>query len=120
VGSERFSSEVETALYRVTQEGLNNIAKHAGATRASLVLERRNGLLIAILEDDGRGFDVDAALASSARSRRLGLRGMRERVALLGGELEIESSPGQGTTLFVRVPASAAEPATPSREPDEG
>ncbi|WP_420128858.1 PAS domain-containing protein [Longimicrobium sp.] len=104
---ERFAAEVETTLYRVVQEGLNNVVKHAGATRASLVLERRQGMVGAILEDDGRGFEVEATLASPEKSRRLGLRGMRERVALVGGELEIESAEGAGTTLYVRIPLPA-------------
>lgn len=103
VDGDRFAAEVETTLYRVVQEGLNNVVKHAGATRVSLVLERRNGVVGAILEDDGRGFDVEATLASPEKARRLGLRGMRERVALLGGELEIESA----TTLYVRIPVPA-------------
>ncbi len=101
---ERFAAEVETTLYRVVQEGLNNAVKHAGATRVSLVLECRNSTVGAILEDNGRGFDVDATLASPDKARRLGLRGMRERVGLLGGALEIESAEGAGTTLFVRIP----------------
>ncbi|MBV9772576.1 MAG: PAS domain S-box protein [Gemmatimonadetes bacterium] len=104
----RLPGEVETTLYRVVQEGLTNVLKHAGATRVGLVLERRRGMVSMILEDDGAGFDVDRALASQEKAKRLGLRGMRERVALVGGEMEIESSPGIGTTLFVRVPDPAA------------
>lgn len=100
---ERLSAEIETTIYRIVQEGLTNTLKHADATRVSLVLERRAGELRAILEDNGRGFDVEATLASPEKARRLGVRGMRERVALLGGELQVESSPGHGTTLFVRV-----------------
>lgn len=107
VDRERFAAELETTVYRVVQEGLNNVVKHAGATRVSLVLERRNGVVATILEDDGRGFDVEATLASPDKARRLGLRGMRERVALLGGELEIESAEGAGTTLYVRIPLPA-------------
>jgi two-component system, chemotaxis family, CheB/CheR fusion protein len=104
---ERFPREVEITLYRVVQEGLTNVFKHAGATRVSLLLERRSRNLIAILEDDGAGFDVEEALASPEGSKRLGLRGMRERLAVLGGTLVIESSPGSGTTVFARIPASA-------------
>jgi signal transduction histidine kinase len=81
------------------------VLKHAGATRVALVLERRNGLVRVVLEDDGAGFEVDQVLASPEKAHRLGVRGMRERLALLGGELEMESSPGNGTTLYVRVPA---------------
>jgi two-component system, chemotaxis family, CheB/CheR fusion protein len=105
----RLSPEVETTLYRVVQEALTNVLKHAGAERVGLLLEWRDGLARVILEDDGAGFDVDAVLASPDKARRLGVRGMRERVALLGGELEIESAPGDGTTLYVRVPAPEEE-----------
>jgi signal transduction histidine kinase len=100
----RLPAEVETALYRVIQEGLTNVLKHSDATHVSLIVERRQGYVGAILEDNGQGFDVEAALASPAKAKRLGLRGMRERVALLDGTLEIESSSNAGTTLFVRVP----------------
>ena len=96
--------ELETTVYRVVQEGLTNVLKHAAATHVSLILERRRGMLSAIMEDDGRGFDVDAVLSAPEKARRLGLRGMRERVALLGGQLQIESAPEAGTTLFVRLP----------------
>jgi PAS domain S-box-containing protein len=105
--AQRLPQELETTVYRVVQEGLTNVLKHAAATRVGLVLERRRGMVSAILEDDGRGFDVDAVLAAPEKARRLGLRGMRERVALLGGELQIESAPGIGTTLFVRLPDPA-------------
>ena len=100
---ERFPTETETALYRVAQEALTNVLKHAQGTRVSVLLEQRRGMLALIVEDDGRGFEV-AELASQADPRRLGLRGMKERISRLGGELEIESSPGSGTTVFARVP----------------
>jgi two-component system CheB/CheR fusion protein len=93
----------------VVQEGLTNVLKHAGASRVSLVLEQRDGMARVILEDDGAGFDVEETLASPEKAKRLGVRGMRERVMLLGGALEIESVPGSGTTLFVRVPAPDGE-----------
>ena len=109
---DRLPPEVETTIYRVVQEGLTNVLKHAQASCVSLVLERRGGSVRAILEDDGKGFDVEATLASPEKAKRLGLRGMRERVALLGGELEVESSPGSGTTVFVRLP----DPAGAGRE----
>ena len=96
--------EVETTLYRVVQEGLTNVLKHAKATYASLVLEYREGVVRAILEDNGCGFHVEDTLARPEKAKRLGVRGMRERVTLMGGELEIESSPGHGTTLYVRLP----------------
>jgi signal transduction histidine kinase len=117
VRDERFGLRVETMLYRIAQEGLTNVVKHAGATRVSLVLEHRSGSLSLILEDNGAGFDVAAALGSSDSARRLGLRGMRERVVQLGGTLEIEATPGGGTSLFVRAPAHPAPPEPRDGEP---
>ncbi|HEX8671295.1 MAG TPA: sensor histidine kinase [Longimicrobium sp.] len=110
VDGERFPHEVETMLYRVTQEGLTNVVKHSRATRVSLVIERRNGNLSVILEDNGDGFDLETVLVSPEKTRRLGLRGMRERVARLGGTLDIESSPGTGTCLFIRAPVGGTTP----------
>ncbi len=97
---ERLSSTTETALYRVVQEGLTNIARHAQARTASVLLERRNGRVRVIIEDDGKGFDPQQA----ADNGRLGLYGMRERAELLNGTVTIESAPGQGTSIFVEVP----------------
>jgi len=99
------SDEVEIAVYRLTQEALSNVAKHAAATHVGVMLEQRNGALIAVIEDDGRGFDVEAAFNSTDPDRpHLGLFGMRERAALLGGRLTIESARGKGTTVFVEIP----------------
>jgi two-component system, chemotaxis family, CheB/CheR fusion protein len=105
LGGVRLSREVEITLYRVVQEGLTNVLKHASATRVDLILELREGVVRLVLEDNGAGFDVEQVLTSAEKARRLGVRGMQERVALLGGELQIESSPGHGTTLYVRLPA---------------
>lgn len=97
----RLPAETETAVYRIIQEALTNVARHSGATAASVVLERRRGALVAIIEDNGHGFDAEALLA---REQSLGLHGMRERSFLVGGKLTIESSPGGGTSVFVEVP----------------
>lgn len=94
---------VETTLYRVLQEALTNVARHAGARRVGVVLGMADGQANLIIEDDGSGFDTTEPPAATA-PKRLGLRGMRERLALVGGTLEIESAPGHGTALFVRVP----------------
>ncbi|HSU14820.1 PAS domain S-box protein [Longimicrobium sp.] len=107
IDGERFEPEIETTLFRAVQEGLTNVARHAGAGAVNLVLERRSGMVGVILEDDGRGFDVEAGIEAAAHARRMGLLGIRERVGMLGGTVEIESAPGSGTTLFVRLPARA-------------
>jgi signal transduction histidine kinase len=99
LGGERLSSDVETTLYRITQEALTNVVKHAHAKRVSIVLTRRDGSISAVIEDDGQGIEEDGS------RNRLGLLGMHERVALVDGRLSIESSPGSGTTLSVEVPA---------------
>jgi PAS domain S-box-containing protein len=104
LGEKRLPSAIETALYRVVQEGLTNVLKHAQARRVSLILQRSSDQVLAILEDDGRGFDAEAVIKPSVPSRRLGLLGMKERVALVGGTLTIESTPGGGTTIFARIP----------------
>ena len=98
---ERLPIEVETALYRIVQEGLTNVARHACAQTASVLLEQCEGVVRAIIEDDGRGFDP--AIAGKAE-QRLGLYGIRERAELLGGKLTIETEPGRGTSLFVEIP----------------
>ena len=99
----RLGFELETNLYRIAQEALNNVQKHAQARRVGMILERRGGQIVLIVEDDGRGFDPSTA-ESGARHKPLGLAGMRERASLLGGELEVETAAGRGTTIFVRVP----------------
>jgi len=100
----RLPPSVETALYRIAQEALTNVVQHAGAQRVSLLLEARAGAVIAIIEDDGCGFEADRLMRGPADERWLGLAGMRERANLVGGKLSIESAPGDGTTVFVEVP----------------
>jgi signal transduction histidine kinase len=100
----RLAPEVETNLYRILQEALQNVHKHAGATHVSVILERGDGRVLLIVEDNGRGYDPDAEEAAGTH-KGMGLTNMRERAALVGGELEIESSPGSGATIYVRVPA---------------
>ena len=100
----RFSDAVETTVYRVVQESLTNVLRHAAASTVSVVLELHDGVLQVIIEDDGRGFDVDAVAAQG----RLGLPGIAERLAVVGGTLAIDSSPGAGTTLYIRIPVGDA------------
>ena len=102
----RLPPQVEIALYRIVQEALTNVSKHAGARRVSVITEYRQGRLLAVVEDDGRGFNLAEVFGAAAARRRLGLIGMRERARMLGGEVEIESAPGSGTTLYVRVPVA--------------
>jgi signal transduction histidine kinase len=102
VGSERFPPEVETALYRIVQEALTNVVKHAGARHVSVTLTLKAASVVVVVEDDGEGFAPGQVAVTTDGG--LGIVGMRERVALLGGRLEIESAPGAGTTLVVEVP----------------
>ena len=100
---DRLPGEVETHLYRIAQEALHNVFRHADATCVAVLLERRQNLLALTIEDDGCGFDQEGSASDRAG---LGLLGMQERAALIGGKVEIESSPGNGTTVYVRVPVS--------------
>ncbi|MGZ8741106.1 MAG: sensor histidine kinase, partial [Gaiellaceae bacterium] len=98
LGEERLPSEVETTLYRIVQEALTNIVKHAQATRVSILLVRSAATATVVIEDDGRGFDT-----GDIRAAGLGLVGMRERVELHDGRLTVESTPASGTTLVAEV-----------------
>jgi PAS domain S-box-containing protein len=100
---ERLSPDVETTLYRIAQEALTNVARHARAGNVEVILERRPDHVLLIVEDDGVGFDVDREAAGQG----FGLQGMHERATLVGGSLQIESAAGKGTTIFVRMPAEA-------------
>jgi signal transduction histidine kinase len=103
------TSEVETTLYRIAQEALTNVAKHARATKVDVILERHDDSVFLIVEDDGVGFDPAEA---GSTGRGFGLLGMQERAALVGASLQIESAVGKGTTIFVRMaatPGSAAD-----------
>ena len=95
---DRLPAEVETALYRIVQEALTNVVKHAHAKRVSIVVTRKARTVAALIEDDGRGFEPDG------EGDGLGLVGMRERVSLLGGRLGVETATGAGTTVVAEVP----------------
>jgi two-component system CheB/CheR fusion protein len=99
----RFPSALETTVYRVVQEALTNVCKHAQATRVSLIVEQRGDELRAIVEDDGCGFEPPVSLGG-LRGRQLGLRGMAERASQAGGRLEVEAAPGSGTTVYLTIP----------------
>ena len=104
---EHLNREVEVAVFRIVQEALTNVAKHAKASHVSVVLNCEEDKLSLVLEDDGCGFDADVNLQNIGG--RLGLIGMEERAQLVGGSLMVESSPGQGTSLFLRVPVQCRE-----------
>ena len=100
---ERLEADVETALYRIVQEALTNVVKHARARNVSILLVRKDSTVSAVIEDDGLGFET-----GKIREEGLGLLGMRERVELVDGRFDVESSPGAGTTIVAEVPLSAA------------
>jgi PAS domain S-box-containing protein len=100
---DRLPSETETALYRIAQEALTNVAKHSQAKNVEIILERRSDHVVLIVEDDGVGFEPGGA--PGAGGQGFGLLGMQERAALIGATLQIESSAGSGTTVFVRMAA---------------
>ncbi len=103
VGDERpLNSAIKIALFRVAQEALNNVARHAGVSEVAVRLWARDGLLHILVEDRGTGFDPANVKATST-----GISGMRERVLLLGGKLQVDSAPGTGTTLTAQLPLPA-------------
>jgi signal transduction histidine kinase len=102
---ERLPPLVETALFRIVQEAVNNVVKHAGARRVEVTLDRTNGLAALGVTDDGRGFDADEPRSG----QHLGLWSMRERVEQLGGRFELQSRPGRGTVLKAWLPVDTEE-----------
>jgi signal transduction histidine kinase len=106
--AERPPGTVETTCFRVVQEALTNVIRHAQAHAVDVELGEANGELQLVVRDDGRGFDVAAARKRAAHGGSLGLLSMEERVALAGGDLEIESAPGRGTSIHVRLPLTTA------------
>jgi len=114
--AQRLSPETETALYRVIQEAINNIARHAAARNVEITLDLKGDLAMVTILDDGIGFDITELnvvsiedldgkdLQVTENTRGLGLLGMQERIELLGGDLEIDSMPGSGTRIYINVP----------------
>ncbi len=96
---ERFAPEVEATVYRIAQEALNNVAKHSRAETVNVILEPRNGRLELVVEDDGVGCAV-----GGVSDHTMGLSGMQERAAAVGGTLELEPTPRGGTTVLARIP----------------
>jgi PAS domain S-box-containing protein len=106
MSSARLASEIETTLYRIAQEALNNIAKHARAENVDVILERRPDFVSLIIEDDGVGFEQPPA---GSPHQGFGLLGMQERAALVGATVQIESAAGEGTTIIVRMPMAGGQ-----------
>jgi len=103
LGDGRLPQEVETTLFRVTQEALTNIRKHARATKARVVLDRPGNVIRLLVSDEGGGFVPKGTASTNGRGEKVGLSGMRERVSLLGGRFELHSEPGRGTTIMAEV-----------------
>ena len=100
----RLPTEIEVALYRIAQESLTNAVRHGQAHAVQILLQRRNGNILTVIEDDGCGFDASRSEGSGSNGGHLGLLGIEERVALLGGCFRVESRSGAGTGLFVEIP----------------
>lgn len=107
--SQRLTPELETVLYRVVQEALTNVARHSGATNCRVTLKRRERSINGVIEDDGTGFDSQGVMMSDEKGRGLGLHGMKERIELVGGSLEFDSRPNDGTSIFIEVPLKNEE-----------
>jgi two-component system, NarL family, sensor kinase len=101
---ERLDADLETLVFRLVQEALTNVLRHAGADRATVAVSRGDSLLALQIADRGRGFDTGAILVEGAAATGSGLRGMRDRLELFGGRLEITSEPGEGTLVSAVVP----------------
>jgi two-component system sensor histidine kinase UhpB len=103
------SGDLAIACFRLVQEALTNILRHAGARHIWLELSQSESVLELVVRDDGVGFDVTSTLAQTDRRGHLGLLGMRERAQILGGSLEVDSEPGRGTRIRIRFPISEAD-----------
>jgi len=114
----RFDPDTEINLYRLIQEGLNNIRKHAEAVHVTVRLVASYPHIILRLEDDGIGFDVDRRSTLITEEKRMGLRSMEERVHLLGGKMTIGSRPAQGTKILIEVPYKEKRGDVQKRHPD--
>jgi two-component system sensor histidine kinase UhpB len=107
--NQRLTPELETVLYRVVQEALTNVARHAGADECRVTIRRKETSILGIIEDNGGGFDPQLVMMSEEHGRGLGLHGMKERIELVGGSLEFESRPTEGTTIMIEVPIQIKE-----------
>jgi signal transduction histidine kinase len=104
-GVEKLDNAKRTVLYRIAQEALTNVARHARANLVDVSIEKRPDSICLKIKDDGKSFQVDRVLHAK-RNKRLGLLGMRERVEMVGGSFSIESAPGKGTTICAHIPVT--------------
>jgi signal transduction histidine kinase len=111
---ENLDAAKRTVLYRVAQEALTNVARHAKASRVDVNIHQQNSAAFMEIKDDGKSFEVERRLHGKG-SKRLGLLGMRERVEMVGGTFCIESSPGQGTIVRVEIPLGHTQKQTPKK-----
>jgi signal transduction histidine kinase len=100
---EQLDTVTRTVLYRVAQEALTNVGRHAHASRVDVSIQKLPRAVGLTIQDNGKSFQVERVLHAK-RNKRLGLLGMRERVEMVGGSLRIESAPGQGTTIRAEIP----------------
>ncbi len=106
IGTEdRYSQAIEIAVFRIIQEALNNVVKHAKASKVEVILETQPEAISTVIRDDGMGFDI----GEKVRDNSFGFRGMKERTDLLEGELTVNSMPGEGTEVFIKVPVKGEE-----------
>ncbi len=106
--SRRLAPAVETALFRIVQEAIHNIIKYAEAHNVRIQLEVKGGKITTVVEDDGKGFDVEAFFKSGIGAQSLGILGIQERTTLLGGTFTIKSQVGQGTRVMVEIPIASS------------
>jgi two-component system sensor histidine kinase UhpB len=107
---QRLEPEVEITLFRIYQEALNNAVKHARARTIDIRLQREDSEIVLAVKDDGSGFDINQTLATDKGHQGIGLLGMQERIAAVGGRLEIISKPMRGTTVMAILPFRAQKP----------
>ena len=105
----RLPGDIETALFRIAQEAVSNVARHSQATRMEIRLERKNGIVTMVLADNGLGWDRTHPATSERLRGRLGLAGMKERASLVGGQISIDSTPGEGTVVKTVIPVVMAD-----------
>jgi len=106
-GIEQAEGDLRTVLYRIAQEALTNVVRHAKVSQAEVIIQEVDGLIRMEIKDNGQGFEVDGTSKAKTKNNRLGLLGMRERVEMVGGTFCVESAPGTGTTVRVEVPVSS-------------